>query len=494
MELSTLIDILYIVGVALLLAYISVQGRKILRFLYLTTKVPGLSIREYIDVYINGLLSDNMLEEAYKKCQERNHKPYGIWVGPVFSVSLSDCESMSQVLKSKTINDKPDVLHKVGREYLGNGLLTLNGPGYRKHRKILSPTFRPSILESQLARINEQTGKLMARLRAEASDEPLDVRSLVSRHADAMALLIFAEGRCDLEALDKWVKVLHLAGVQVQMRITNPIYYWFVHKLKKSTWETERKIKAGLSAAKSALREARATRTQSDPDRPTCLLDAMAVGDGQDHLSDEEFLDEGITLLAGAAETTGFAMNVSLLLLALHQDVQQRLYDEVQAVLGKRPRAVRADDLPEMPYLDMFVKETLRLFPPIPFVTRQLHHDTKIGDLLLPAGCALGLNVHALHRNAAVFEEPSCFDPERFSPERAQSRHRFAFLPFSYGIRNCPGQMHGMTMLKIFLSHVVRNFSISPGNGLTSVRDIKVKMYFTCYLNESSLRFVSRTD
>ncbi|KAJ6644067.1 Cytochrome P450 4C1 [Pseudolycoriella hygida] len=84
----------------------------------------------------------------------------------------------------------------------------------------------------------------------------------------------------------------------------------------------------------------------------------------------------------------------------------------------------------------MVIKESLRLYPPVPFAGRQLLEDAQIGDYMIPKGTDIWLNYYALHRNPDQWTEPEKFDPERFSPENSIDRHPFAFVPFGGGLRN----------------------------------------------------------
>lgn len=115
-------------------------------------------------------------------------------------------------------------------------------------------------------------------------------------------------------------------------------------------------------------------------------------------------------------------------------------------------------DLNSMQYFDMFIKETLRLYPPVPFMGRQLMESLRIGELVyvlnktvrtdrfalgdveLPVGTQIHIHTFDLHRDAEQFPDPEKFDPERFQPDRRNERHPFAYIAFSAGPRNCIGK------------------------------------------------------
>uniref|UniRef100_A0A8C8EAZ7 Cytochrome P450 n=1 Tax=Otus sunia TaxID=257818 RepID=A0A8C8EAZ7_9STRI len=100
------------------------------------------------------------------------------------------------------------------------------------------------------------------------------------------------------------------------------------------------------------------------------------------------------------------------------------------------PQFAFREDLGKMTYTTMCIKESLRLFPPVPAVSRCLSKSVTFSDgRSLPAGCQVGLNIFAIHRNRDVWEDPEVYDPLRFSPENSAQRHSHAFLPFSAGSR-----------------------------------------------------------
>lgn len=96
-------------------------------------------------------------------------------------------------------------------------------------------------------------------------------------------------------------------------------------------------------------------------------------------------------------------------------------------------------------YMDMVIKEALRMFPPVPVLVRTLEEDMDHAGVTLPKGTNFAMSLFDLHRDPKVFPEPEKFQPERFLPENTANRHRFAYLPFSFGLRNCIGNFLRVT-------------------------------------------------
>ena len=146
----------------------------------------------------------------------------------------------------------------------------------------------------------------------------------------------------------------------------------------------------------------------------------------------------------------------------------------------------------QMKYLDCVIKETLRLYPPVPFIGRQLNEETVLEGITFPVGTFIHILINALHRDPAHFPDPDRFDPERFTPENSAHRHPFAYIPFSASQRNCIGessrvasssdwflidsvllgQKFAMLELKSVISEIVLNFQLEP---VTRAEDVVFK-------------------
>ncbi|KAF2891135.1 hypothetical protein ILUMI_15038, partial [Ignelater luminosus] len=116
----------------------------------------------------------------------------------------------------------------------------------------------------------------------------------------------------------------------------------------------------------------------------------------------------------------------------------EKVVEELHSIFGDdkdRPETHR--DLQGMKYLEAVIKETLRIYPTVPFFSRNVNEDIEYEGIILPKNATLQVFVYGLHRNPDVFPDPERFDPERFTQENQRNRHPYAYLPFSAGPRNC---------------------------------------------------------
>jgi cytochrome P450 len=176
-----------------------------------------------------------------------------------------------------------------------------------------------------------------------------------------------------------------------------------------------------------------ATRRQSQQDPPDLLSVLLAVRDEEtgEGMDDRQVRDEVVTLLLAGHETTAVALCWTWYLLAQHQECEQLLHAEVDAVLGGRLPTV--EDLPRLPYCRMVIEEALRLYPPAWSFSRNAVAQDELGGYPIPPGSMILLCPYTMHRHPAFWEQPEAFDPLRFTPERVAARPHYAYFPFGGG-------------------------------------------------------------
>ncbi|XP_049875570.1 probable cytochrome P450 313a4 [Pectinophora gossypiella] len=179
--------------------------------------------------------------------------------------------------------------------------------------------------------------------------------------------------------------------------------------------------------------------------------------------TDKELSDEMMVLMLGGTDTSANAAAFTLIMLSRYPAIQQKVFEELKKVFdddSKRP--IVPEDLLQLKYLDIVLKETLRLFPPAPLLMRKVTEDITLpSGVTVPKGCSILTNIWAVHRNPTYWGE----DVEQFRPERfldTPFKHPAQFMPFSFGPRNCPGYTYAMMSMKTFLAMTLREFRVLP--------------------------------
>ncbi|GFR89994.1 cytochrome P450 3A11 [Elysia marginata] len=187
-----------------------------------------------------------------------------------------------------------------------------------------------------------------------------------------------------------------------------------------------------------------------------CVLNFFTVVKSASSL---EIYEEGqaiIFLLAGY-DTVSSVMSFTLFLLAENPDCCAKLQQEIDDKLGKRLPTY--DNMQDMPYMDMCLNESMRMYPPGFQFDRICNEDVVIGGVLIPKGMTVAFPMFSIHRDSTIWDDPMTFDPERFAPENRAKRHPYAHLPFGQGPRNCIGMRLALLEIKVALSAVLQEMN-----------------------------------
>lgn len=113
-------------------------------------------------------------------------------------------------------------------------------------------------------------------------------------------------------------------------------------------------------------------------------------------------------------------------------------------------------------YLELVIKETLRLFPSVPFFGRRMNEDVTLGGFTFPKGESVVISPYFLGRDPNLFPDPLTFNPSRFEAETNNEKNNvYAYVPFSAGPRNCVGQKFAMLEMKSIVSKLIRNYELT---------------------------------
>jgi cytochrome P450 len=181
-------------------------------------------------------------------------------------------------------------------------------------------------------------------------------------------------------------------------------------------------------------------------------------------LTHEQVRNEAVLIFMAGHETTAAALAWSWYLLALHPRAEARLHEELKQVLGGR--APGYEDVPALKFTRAVIEEAMRLYPPVPLLSRECLGDDAICGHEIPTGSIMLVVPWLLHRHAELWERPHEFVPERFLPDWPTRPAKFAYLPFSAGPRICLGATYGLTEAMIALATLAQAFAlrIPPGH------------------------------
>ena len=338
---------------------------------------------------------------------------------------------------------------------LGEGLLTSEGEYWRRQRRLAQPAFHMDRLRGLASTMAEHTGEVVERWTALAeTGRTLDV------HDEMMRLTFRVVGKtlCGSD-VEKDAQTIG-AALTVAVRFAND----YVEQLVRvPRWVPTpknlrfRRAMETLDALVYRLIEDHRTAADKEGDLLAMLMSATDETGGE-RMTPKQLRDEVMTLVLAGFETTANALTWTLYLLSQHPDAARQVEEEAHRVLGGRPATF--EDLPRLEITERVLQESMRLYPPAWCFEREAIEADAVGGYAIPGGTTIAICPYVLHRNAAYWESPEAFDPERFAPERSTARSRFAYLPFGDGPRICIGKGFAMMEAKIILAMLADHFRL----------------------------------
>ncbi|XP_044739837.1 cytochrome P450 4C1-like [Chrysoperla carnea] len=186
--------------------------------------------------------------------------------------------------------------------------------------------------------------------------------------------------------------------------------------------------------------------------------------------TDDDLRDETSIIAMAGFETIATAMSYCILSIAGHPEIQNKVYDEIFSIFGDSDRSIELEDLPKLEYLEMVIKESLRLYPVVPLIFRELSSDIKIDNYILTKGTEIAIPIYCIHRDPNLWENPLQFIPERFLPENISKQHPYSYVPFSGGPRNCLGYRYSFMFMKTVISTLLRSYEVHTDLNLRKLR------------------------
>ncbi|KGD95585.1 cytochrome P450 [Rhizobium sp. YS-1r] len=409
------------------------------------------------------------------------HNPLELWGRPSFTLPwietkffkertliVNDPGLIRHVLVDNAANyEMSEIRQLILRPILRDGLLTAEGPVWKRSRKAMAPVFTPKhargFAGQMLAKAEEYAaryadagpdGKIfdisvdMTELTFAILSETLFSGEIVTASesfSDDVDRLLHRMGRVDpmdLLRAPPWVpRLTRIGGSRV------------LGKFRKIVADT------------MALRRQRMAANPDDT--PQDFLTLLLQLEGPDGLTPDEIEDNILTFIGAGHETTARALAWTLYCVAQSPHVRERMEEEIDHVLATGAEPVEWLDL--MPWTRAAFEEALRLYPPAPSINRAAiaddHWVSPSGETVrIDAGVTVLVMPWTLHRHELYWEKPRAFMPERFLPENRGAIGRFQYLPFGAGPRICIGATFAMQEAVIALAVLMHRyrFDVTP--------------------------------
>lgn len=401
---------------------------------------------------------------------------------------------VEQVINTKTV--KKSIIYEFMKPWLNEGLVTSLGKKWAQRRKIITPAFHFKILEEFLDIFNQRSEDFIGKLRSRVGkgdfniyeDVTLCTLDIISE--SAMGVKINAQDNPDTPYINA---VKEMSEIIFRRLFSMMREYKIFFQMNKAAQRQKAAVAvlhdftdSVITTRKAQLESEQARKAtqqklqESDiyGKRKMTLLELLLNVSVDGHpLSNADIREEVDTFMFAGHDTTTSCISFSAYHIARNPSVQQKLFDEMVQVLGPdfKSTPLTYSNLQELKYLEMTIKEVLRIHPSVPVIGRRSTHDMVIDGQKIPPGIDIAVLIYAIHNNPRVFPEPHRFDPERFNEENSSKRHPYAYIPFSAGARNCIGQKYALLEIKATLVKLLGNYQLLPCDPENTVR-IKADM------------------
>lgn len=387
-------------------------------------------------------------------------------------IVISDPQMMREVLVTKASSFQKDVDYKNEdrglARFMGQGILVSDGEFWKKQRKRVQPAFHTTRIREYAETMTQYTAEAIAKWR---DSETLDINDeMMKLTLRIVARTIFD---VDIDTPD------NISAVRNTMEAVQESFGGVSFLPRWVPTPTELHIRRALADADAfvydiiAKRRAEGDSIEDRGDLLSMLL--LAEDDDGQRMSDKQVRDEAVTLLLAGHETTANTLNWTFYQLAQEPEAEAKLHEELDRVLGGRVPTL--DDLKQLPYTEMVIKESMRLFPPVPSVGRQAIEDVQIGDYLIEKGTSVGTFWYATQRDPRYWDDPLAFKPERFSLENEAQIDRYTYMPFGSGARICVGSAFAMMEAHLLLAGIAQHFSLDLLPDVDIIPQTRVTMY-----------------
>ena len=347
------------------------------------------------------------------------------------------------------------------KRLLGNGLLTSEGAFHLRQRRLMQPAFHRERVAGYGSTMVEHADRLCRRWTdgqtVDVSQEMMRVtlsiagKTLFDLDVESQAADV---GRALTDVIESfWTAMLPLIDVLERMPIP---------PLRRA-----RKARERLDAIMYRMIADRRAEGEAIGDRGDLLSMLLLAQDDEDQhrrMSDQQVRDEAMTIFLAGHETTANALTWTWYLLSQSPEVECRLHDEVDRVLGDRFPGV--SDIPSLGFVERVVTEAMRLYPPAWIIGRRALEDYRIGGFVAPARSIFVMSQYVVHRDPRHYRDPDRFNPERWTPEFRAALPKFAYFPFGGGPRQCIGESFAWMELVLVVSTIAQCWSLShvPGH------------------------------
>ncbi|XP_064614553.1 cytochrome P450 4F12-like [Liolophura sinensis] len=454
--------------------------------------------------WLMGNIPQARSAEGYLKfCTEmmlEHGRAFSMWFSTTPLLYLCHPDTIREGIKNTEAKPRSGLLkgYAMVEPWIGEGLLLASGEKWERNRKLLTPAFHFDILRPYIKVYQEAAEKCsnnFKKLIAKSDSDSVEVSEPLGLCTLDIMLTCALSFQTDLqENGHPYEKAVGRLMELVRERSVHPLYLvnfiWWRSKLGKEFQDlcdythqiSGNVIKARQESLKDLPEDAKKSRHLDFLDILLTARDENGTG-----LTFKEIRDEVDTFLFEGHDTTKAALSWCLYCLGKYPEEQRKVREEVIRVFADK-QELEWEDIQQLQYTSLFLKEVLRMYPSAPQISRVTTRPVTIDGIELPEGSTIEVHIYALHHNPLIWKDPETFKPARFSLENFAKHDPYSFIPFSAGPRNCIGQVFALNEIKTVLACLVKWFEfgfdeahedkvlLQPLGTLKSKHGIKVRV------------------
>lgn len=360
---------------------------------------------------------------------------------------------IKHVFRTNVLNYPKSVQYDALRPILGEGIFVSEGDVWTRQRRLLAPEFRENAVARFVQPIVECAERLFTEWDQAVGRRPVDFSE------DMMRLTLWIIGRAMFKS--EFLQEAETIGHSLEVCLAHATLQMLSAGLYKDWLPTRGNLEARKAekAMNDAIRELIRRGRSGDLGTQDVLSRMMQAKDSETGtmMSDKQLLDETKSLVLAGHETTSLALSWTYYVLAQHPDIEEKLVEEAMRVLGDRTPL--AQDVPKLVYARQVFLEVMRLYPPVPGVSRNAVVEDEVEGIKVPAGQLVLVSPYATHRHPEYWREPNRFDPDRFSEKRIGDIEPYSYMPFLLGRRQCLGEHFAMIEGPLLLAMMMRRYA-----------------------------------
>ncbi|MEU3462924.1 cytochrome P450 [Streptomyces sp. NPDC006733] len=380
-------------------------------------------------------------------------------IGRQKALVVCDPDLMQQVLHDGRTFDKGGHFYDRVREVAGDGLGTSMHEPHRRQRRLIQPAFQADRLVECAKDAVSYTAEVTGAWRDGQVIDVIEAMDTITCKVTAKMLF----GAClpsakETAAILGWLEDLN---EWMQQRTVTPSWLDWV------PIPGNRRFDRALASLDAFIYGSIQTYRDEGIDQGDMLsVLTTARGDNGDALSDREIRNHIITFIIGGTETVSSLVDWTMHLLAVHPAMARRVHTEVDTVCdGRLPVPA---DVARFDYIQRFLAEALRVYPPAWLVSRVVTRDTHLAGYFLPAGISVLCSPYVLHHRPDLYPDPEDFDPDRWLPDHAATIPRGSHIPFGSGPRKCIGDKFALLEAPLMLATITLRWRLEHLPGQTT--------------------------